>query len=125
MKKMIILFSLLLTLSSCSEDDKEQVQENSIIGSWQLIERFDGGSPNPIQEVQNGKIISFNSEMIYTDNSIDCDGIYSLENSIINIDIPCLDITFSYNFSFENEFLLLTDNPSNCDEGCYDKYKKI
>ena len=125
MKNMFLIVITLLIATECSEKEIKQ-QENSVYGTWQLIERFDGGSPTPNQNVENGEIITFSSENLYSNNSYQCDGTYSINNSIIEISIPCITSDLiKYSFSIENNELKLTSSPSTCDEGCYDKYKRI
>jgi len=120
-----VLILVLTTLVSCTKNN-DILKENSIIGTWQLVERFDGGSPNPIQTIENGEIIVFNADFSYSNNSYDCDGSFTVNNSFVYISMPCVSVeNLTYSFSFENSNLLLTNVPSTCDEGCYDKYKKI
>ena len=125
MKNMYLILSVLFLFTGCSEEETKQ-QENSIYGTWQLVERFDGGSPNPIQIIENGEILVFGQDNSYFNNSYQCNGTYNINNSIIEILAQCVSqdlIKFSY--SLENNELKLTNSPSTCDEGCYDKYSKI
>jgi hypothetical protein len=125
MKNMFLLLSILFFITGCSEEKTEQ-QNNSIYGTWQLIERFDGGSPTPNQIVENGEIIVFSSDNSYSNNTYQCDGNYNINNSIIEISVLCITTDLiKYSFSIENNELKLTSFPSTCDEGCYDKYKRI
>lgn len=122
---MFLLLSILFFITGCSEEKTEQ-QNNSIYGTWQLIERFDGGSPTPNQIVENGEIIVFSSDNSYSNNTYQCDGNYNINNSIIEISVLCITTDLiKYSFSIENNELKLTSFPSTCDEGCYDKYKRI
>lgn len=125
MKNIYLILSVLFLFTGCNEEETKQ-QENSFYGTWQLIERFDGGSPTPNQNLENGEVITFSSENLYSNNSYQCDGTYSINNSIIEISIPCITSDLiKYSFSIENNELKLTSSPSTCDEGCYDKYKRI
>ena len=125
MKNMILILSMFFLITGCSEKETKQ-QETSIYGTWQLIERFDGGSPTPNQNIENGEIITFSSDNLYLNNSYQCDGNYSINNSIIEISVSCITAELiKYSFSIENNELKLTPFPSTCDEGCYDKYKRI
>ncbi len=60
MKNMILILSMFFLFTGCEK--KTKLQETSIYGTWQLIERFDGGSPKPIQAVQSGKTINFSRQ---------------------------------------------------------------
>lgn len=125
MKNMYLILSIFFFITGCSEEEKKQ-QENSIYGTWQLIERFDGGSPTPNQSVENGEIITFSSDNSYSNNSYQCDGNYNINNSIIEVSVSCVTTDLiKYSFNIENDELKLTAFPSTCDEGCYDKYKRI
>lgn len=125
MKNMFLILSIFFFITGCSEEEIKQ-EENSINGTWQLIERFDGGSPTPNQSVENGEIITFSSDNLYSNNSYQCDGNYSINNSIIEISVSCITTDLiKYSFNIENNELKLTSFPSTCDEGCYDKYKRI
>lgn len=109
------------------QTEEHQVQqEDSILGTWQLFERFDGGSPNPNQSIENGEIITFWSDSLYSNSTYLCDGKYKIDNSYIEISVKCLtsDLLVYY-YSIEKGTLILSDSPSTCDEGCYDKYKRI
>jgi len=124
----IFIFVITTLLMSCNKNDENNINsEKSIIGTWQLIERFDGGSPTPIQNIENGEIIVFNPDLTYSNNTFSCDGSYIINNSnIIEILVPCISSdNLTYTFSFENGYLLMTSTPLACDEGCYDKYKRL
>lgn len=124
----ILILVATTSLSSCTKNNEyDRPTDDSIIGQWQLIERFDGGSPEPIQNIENGEIINFKSDFSYTNSNYPCDGSYLINSSdIIEVIIPCIsseNLLFTYRF--DNESLLLNSYPSTCDEGCYDKYKRL
>lgn len=123
----ILILVITTSFTSCNKNEENNINpENSIIGTWQLIERFDGGSPTPIQNIENGEIIEFNLDLTYSNNTFSCDGSYIINNSNIDILVPCISSdNLTYTFSFENKYLLMTSIPSTCDEGCYDKYKRL
>ncbi len=127
MKNMNLLLSIVLFIASCGEEEPQaQLDTNSLYGTWQLIERFDGGSPIPNQTVQNGEVISFSSNNSYSNDSFECSGTYSFNSLIIELSVPCITTgLLKYYVNIENNILKLTDYPSTCDEGCYDKYKRI
>ena len=123
---MFLLFTFFFFASSCGEEKQPEQQENSIYGTWQLTERFEGGSLIPRQSVENGEIIIFSKNNSYSGSSFQCDGTYNINNEIIEIMIPCTTMdTIKYAYFLENSDLKLMPYPSTCDEGCYDKYKKI
>jgi len=125
MKNMFLILSIFFFITGCSEEETKS-QENSIYGTWQLIERFDGGSPNPNQTIQNGEIITFSSQNIYSNDSYQCNGTYNFNNSILEISASCITADLlKYTFTIENSELKLTAYPTTCDEGCYDKYIRI
>ncbi len=39
MKTLVLIFSILISLSGCNDNDNRNKQETSIVGSWQLIKR--------------------------------------------------------------------------------------
>lgn len=133
MKKVKLLYTvlilLLLTLlSNCSNKESEEPKTNTIIGKWQLIERFDGGSVAPFQSVENGEIISFDINSIYSNDTFyACDGSYTVKKEVINIHFPCINAGFDIGlkYSFKNTNLILSSTPTSCFEGCYDIYKRI
>jgi hypothetical protein len=125
MKNMYLILTTFFLFTGCSEEKSKQ-QENSIYGTWKLIERFDGGSPIPIQTVENGEILILGNNGSYSNSSYSDNGTFILNNSIIEISIPNVTqdlIKFTY--GLENNELTLSSYPSNCDEGCYDKYIKL
>jgi len=127
MKTLKIITLVLVTLLSCSNEKSiNDPKQDSIIGKWQLIE-IEGGFPTQIEIIENGEIISFNSNLSYSNSTYDCnDGSYSMNNEFINILIPCLTSEeLIYRFSFDNNDLLFDSYPSTCIEGCSHKYKKI
>lgn len=124
-KSYLLLFYILLgTFHAC---DKENLPQNdSLIGRWQLIERYDGGSPQPVQSVIDGKTVTFKTDKSLLDSFLpECPGTFSNDNSIITIDFDCRDDLVKYSYRFEDEMLFFNSFPSTCIEGCYDKYKRI
>ncbi len=128
MKSIILILSMFLSLTSCSDDDTKS-QETSIIGTWQLIETYgsDGGSNPQWTSVDNGYIYTFNNDGSVISDRFTCNGNYTLSSNQITITFDCTDSQFNltYEYLFENEKLILTPVLSNCDEGCGEKYKKI
>lgn len=125
MKTLILILSIFTLFTGCAKVEEIQT-ENSIYGTWKLIEQFDGGSLTPIRKIENGETIIFNSQNSFSNSSIQCEGNFGINNSIIEISFPCLSNgLFKYSYSVDATELKLSDFPSTCDEGCYKKYKKI
>lgn len=125
MKNMFLILSIFLFITGCSEKEIKQ-QETSIYGTWQLIERFDGGSPNPIQTVVDGETVIFSKDSSYSNSSYPDNGTFIINNSIIEISIP--NVTqdlMKFTYGVNNSELTLSSYPSTCDEGCYEKYIKL
>ncbi|TJY33888.1 lipocalin family protein [Pontimicrobium aquaticum] len=127
MKNILIITAVLFLFSSCTKNDSQENYDNDIYGTWQLIERFDGGSPNPNQPVENGDVITFNLDGAFANSSYNCDGNYQINNSIVEINMPCVTSNaLEFSFSFDDVGnLLMTSYPNTCVEGCYDKYLKV
>ncbi len=132
MKRMIFLFVLILSFLACSNNDDENNENQSIIGTWQLVEEFYGNVSGQGQwtEVENGYTYTFTKQNSVISNRYPCkEGTYSLNNgNNITLKFDCPEtgvIILGYDISFENNYLILTPNPLPCDEGCKFKYKKI
>lgn len=143
MKKLILIFSLTITLSSCSQSEENNEIENSIYGTWQLTERTANnvdGTPNDWESISNGYKITFNKDFSYESEiePSNCNevssSVYNLRNesgsNILEITISCVDpnITFESKDSYTIEdatFLIISPIEPACPEGCAFKYKKI
>lgn len=127
MKQLIFILSILFSLSGCSEDDEKQ-QETSIFGAWKLVETYgsDGGQ-GQWAPVENGYTYTFEEDNILISNRFSCNGTYLVNSDSITINFDCQEIQFNltYGISFENNNLILTPDPVNCDEGCAEKYQKV
>ena len=139
MKNMILLFvTISFTAMSCEENENEQ--ETSIYGTWKLVGRFDGGSLEPNQSVENGYTLTLtlSGQAITTNETIGCTdsyeelfGSFSMDKDqnadILSLSFECSDQTVlaNYYFGFDKESLLLTEQENTCDEGCYFRFKKI
>ena len=129
MKSLILILGILLSLTCCSDDDNK-TQETNIKGSWKLIETYgsDGGSNPQWTSVDNGYTYTFNNDGTIISDRFTCNGSYTLLSSNqVTITFDCTDSQFNlmYNYSSENQNLILTPDLSNCDEGCGEKYEKI
>jgi len=143
MKNMILLIGMLLTIAGCNKEEEIAQSETTIYGTWQLIEIFDGGSLEPNQKIQNGYLIGFslNGNLVTTNQTMGCPmsydslkGNYLLtgvqNTNLLNMTYTCIELDdnkleISYYFGFDNGDLLLTEVESTCDEGCYNKFRKI
>lgn len=142
MKILILIFSVIV-LVSCSKSEENNPPENSIYGTWQLIERTANnvdGSPNGWEQVENGYKITFNEDFSYEAeiNPANCNevdrSIYLLENepelNIIKTTITCINpeasfqSTHSYTFERAGHLILKPIEPA-CAEGCAFKFRKI
>lgn len=148
MKNIVLIFSLVITVSSCSQSEEinDNDMENSIYGTWQLTKRTannPNGTPNDWENLSNGFILKFENDLKFESNeSTICqnslnEGVFSLstaENStkdVVEITINNCDSNpngsfiraFYYSFN-DNDLILIPKDPA-CDEGCAFKYEKI
>ena len=69
MKTMILILSMLFLVTGCNEEKVNEQQENSIYGTWQLVEAwyFDIANPNNTNwgRVSNGYKLTFNKDLSY------------------------------------------------------------
>lgn len=119
----------MVSLTACGQKE-EVVKEPTLAGKWQLIKLVEIGAPvtGNVTMYEKGKIIVFNTNGKFTDNTFDCEGTYSFKDNELNVSVPCstADKNFRYKFSFENsDTLQLTQIPFVCDEGCYYVFKKL
>lgn len=143
MKNLILIFSLVVTVYSCSQNKENSHSENSIYGTWQLIERtannYDG-TINNWEQIENGYKITFNEDFSYESeiSPSECNEISNSSFVIVNeSSINTIEITINCNnpdISFESKdyytfedssHLILNPIEPACPEGCSFKYKKI
>jgi len=130
MKKIIILFGILLTVFSCDKSDDKQI-DTDLIGKWALIEVLadPGDGSGTFHPVQSNKIVEFHTDGTITSNGTICDmsieanettsGTYSLVDSTIS---PA-DCNYPMKIKFEHSgSLLILYYP--CFEPCRIKYEK-
>ena len=129
---LIFLMTLLLTTGGCTKDEhKDTKQENSIYGTWKLVETSgsDGGSEPTWSSVDNGYTYTFKRESNnIISNRFNCDGEFTLPSeNTIEIKFNCDENQFSMSYSYElnKGELLLTADLSICPEGCGEKYQMI
>lgn len=121
----------------CSSDDDKN-SEQSLIGTWQLIESFDGfgndsGSWDP---VENGYKYEFTADNKFTSTRFpECSyGTYSLTDSQLTFDYGCEDFDagvenpeaiFIESFKVDGQYMILEPTYLFCIEICRWKFKKI
>ncbi|MEB2774050.1 hypothetical protein SYJ56_01960 [Algoriphagus sp. D3-2-R+10] len=127
MKYIIIVLALLLPFAGCSDVGAPQGVD-SVQGTWQLIETYgsDGGAGNWMS-IENGYTYTFEEDNILLSNRFSCNGTYVETADSLTIDFNCTDVQFQlvYGVSYEENRLVLTPDPANCDEGCAEKFKRV
>lgn len=127
MKTIVLSFLCFISFFSCS-DDENKPQENSIIGSWKLVEIYGSdGTDAHWTPIENGYTYSFTGSNTLISNRFQCNGTYSNQTDSITINFDCPENQFNgtYGISFENDNLILSSDPLDCDEGCAEKYKRV
>ncbi|WP_445730886.1 hypothetical protein [Mariniflexile sp.] len=143
MKNLVLILILMIAISSCSQSDENKPIKNSIVGSWQLIERTANnanGTPNEWEQIEDGYIITFNQDSTYESeispsecNEIDNSSYFvqnQSEENILEINITCInpnmvfESKYSYSFESANHLVMIPIEPA-CDEGCSFKYRKV
>ena len=140
MKTMFLLFTFFFFASSCGEEKQPEPQENSIYGTWQLVEQWLGNVGDTSvnwSEISDGKIIIFyRNNLFYSSTAKICStdpltsGRYKVVTNdrynFVEISLSCNEGEFNQKevFSFENNYLILSPIDV-CDEGCSFKFKKI
>ena len=134
MKNMFLILSIFFIISSCSDEQTEQ-QENSIYGTWQLVESFSHPpSGSGWSQVDDGFTLIVKSDNSFNSSQFsDCiTGNISLTNNQIDLNYNCNGFTqgfenpagvFQYTYEFVDSKLELTPKNFSCFEGC--KYKLI
>ena len=134
MKTFFIISSIFFFITGCSEKETKQ-QENSVYGSWQLVESFSHPpSGNGWSQVDNGFTLAIKLDNVFNSSQFsDClTGNISLTDVQINLKYNCNGFTqgfenpagvFQYTYEFVERKLELTPKNFSCFEGC--KYKLI
>ncbi|HKK12201.1 MAG TPA: lipocalin family protein [Flavobacteriaceae bacterium] len=124
----ILIFSLLLLMSSCDKGDDTK-STDSIIGTWKLVEVYgsDGGSNAQWTPIDNGYTYTFRNDGVLISDRFSCNGTFEQSSEQLTINFDCVDNQFNltYNMSLMNNELVLTADSMNCDEGCAEKYQRI
>ena len=131
---MYLILSVLFLFTGCNEEKTEQ-QENSIYGTWRLVESFSHPpSGNGWSQVDNGFTLTIKSDNVFNSSQFsDCiTGNISLTDNQIDLKYSCNGFTqgfenpagvFQYTYEFIENKLELTPKNFSCFEGC--KYKLI
>ena len=137
--KSLYVILIVILITSCTQDDTPI--NDSLFGKWQLIEKYDGGSPKPNQAVENGYIMNLNTDFTVstTNPTIGCPENYDHLNGtfetttndkgkLLSIELTCgnssMNIEYYYGVDSKG-FLVITPKESTCDEGCSSKFKRI
>ncbi len=141
MKKLLKLGPIscfILAILGCSNDDENIKEENSIVGTWKLIEIYNdtGDGSASWDSVENGYTYSFslNGEFTSTRFSECSTGNYSMNSNKLTLDFNCDGFTtgienpegtFIEDYTFESTRIILVPTYLSCDEGCGWKFEKI
>jgi len=132
MKNIILLFGLVVLMSSCSNDDSGGDISTDLIGEWQLIEANadPGDGSGTFQPVDSDKVVVFLSNGTVTSNGSICilsidsnnptSGTYSLSDSTISSSDCVADRDVEFEIVNSN---LIMRYP--CIEACEEKFTKI
>jgi len=139
MKNMILIFIMLFSATSCTENNSEDntTNDSKIIGQWQLVEIYESneGNINQWNSVDDGYLYTFNPDGTFTSSRFpECTtGIYSITDTLLTLGYDCPNFgigverpagTFVESYSFENNQLILVPTYMICDEGCGWKFSK-
>lgn len=137
MKPIVLVFISILLILSCNNDDDTQINDNSIIGTWKLIEVYgNDGANGQWTDVDNGFTYTFKNDGSFTSTRFsEClYGTYVISESSLSLDFGCENFstgiespegTFIESYRFEEGKLYLSPTYLSCDEGCSYKFSKI
>lgn len=121
-----------MSFSSCSQNDEKEIEENSILGTWKLVERIESGDDGlPIWQAvgeEQSYTYTFFEEGMLKSSRYNCNGTYELGTlNILHLEFDCNDgrIKGNLKYEFKNANLILTPEPNSCDEGCDEKFEKV
>ncbi|MEW4922768.1 hypothetical protein [Algibacter sp. 2305UL17-15] len=74
MKKIVLMFSMLMIFTSCSSDDSKPTDETGLIGKWKLIEQLadPGDGSGTFQPIASERVIEFFSDGTVAINGVLC-----------------------------------------------------
>jgi hypothetical protein len=134
MKKIIFILGIIVLTINCGSSNNQTISnlQNSIIGTWNMIEVYeDYGQVNPQWEKFTiGFDYTFNTDGTFYSNRFNCDnGTYILKNdNYVTVNLNCSgnQLHLPHKFTFENGLLIITLDSKDCDEGCPgEKFKRI
>lgn len=136
--KIGILSLLTIAIIGCSSDDEKIEAEQSIIGTWKLIEVYldPGDGSGNWSSVENGYTYNFlaNGQFTSTRFSECSTGNYVIDSNQLTLDFDCDGFTtgieepegtFIENYTFESNTIILVPNYILCIEGCGWKFEKV
>ncbi|WP_323756024.1 hypothetical protein [Roseivirga sp.] len=97
---LLTLLTLTLLLSSCGKNDIDTpyIDQHDIKGTWQLVERYtSSGGPGQWSSVTDGYTYTFTEDNVVITNKFDSEG----------------------------NFIILSPDPTSCDEGCAEKFRRV
>lgn len=128
MKILSLFFVISLVVYACSGDDNNRTQNQSIIGTWKLIEILvgDGSGYPQWREVEDSYQYTFKGNGVLLSDRFSCEGTYIKSSDKLFLGFECEDRTFAGNqeYSIEDNELILTPTEYACDEGCSSKFIK-
>ena len=132
MKKMFLFLTTLCLLSSCSNNENENIETSQLEGKWQLIEQLvdPGDGSGTFRIIESNKTLDFKSDKTISTNESLCDpystelinvGVYSTDSRTITTN--CQDSNIAeIEFELKNGYLIL-NFISN--EGFSQKFQKL
>ena len=139
MKRIPISFAIGLLILGCSDKDNSLIQEDNLLGTWELIEQREyGGTPNTdwrptaysyqIELKADGKFVSSRfSECAKGEYFV------SSTDNTLTFEYSCPDFSvkglsgngiFLEKYSFDGKYLILSPTYLTCDEGCAFKFER-
>lgn len=127
---LLTFLMLILLLSSCGKNDIDGpfTDPDYIKGTWQLVERYtSSGGPVQWLSVTNGYTYTFSEDNVVITDQFECDGTYQFNAGRLTIDFNCPNQQFNLSYKIESEgnFMILSPDPSSCDEGCAEKFRRV
>ncbi|KYG84280.1 hypothetical protein AWW67_03990 [Roseivirga seohaensis] len=129
MKNLFSAFVILLLLGSCGENDIDNTYTDYIKGTWQLVEIYSSnGGAGQWSSVADGYTYTFLEDNIVIADKFECEGTYQFsDDGRLTITFSCPDNQFNLTYKIESKdnLMVLTPDPSPCDEGCAEKFKRV
>ncbi len=137
-RKNILFFILVFSLISCSIDNEEGEVDNSLIGTWQLVQAFEyseAGLGN-WNEVEDGYIYTFSQNGdFYSTRFEECtSGTFSTDSTLLIMEFSCNGLAtgiedpdglFVEDYIFVDRELFMNPADKTSIEGFVTKFKKI